>query len=129
MGDPLTLSSNTGLRTLCFGGLKLHADTESERPKPSLAWVPRVLSELPSPVLESVRFQIRGGGALPTDLGTLDWAAVNDILCGQQFGSLRQVNIELQRGSSIEDVFWTYVKERMSESHLRGIVTHSYVKV
>ena len=129
LSDPLTLSSNTGLRTLGFEGLKLHADKESGRPKPSLAWVPRVLAELPSSVLEHVQLQIRGGGAEPADLGTLNWAAVNDILCDQRFSRLRQVTIELQRGSRIQDVFWSYVEERMLRLYLRGMVTHSQVEV
>ena len=117
--DPLTLSSNSGLRTLAFHGLKLHADTESRRPRPSLAWVPRLLTELSSSVLEHLHLQFRAGGAAPVDLHTLDWDAINDILCGQRFNSLRQVDIELIRGSSIQEAFWVHVEERLFQLRQR----------
>ncbi|EPS97757.1 hypothetical protein FOMPIDRAFT_38207 [Fomitopsis schrenkii] len=129
LSDPLTLSSNTGLRTLGLWGLKLHADTESRRPRPSLAWVPRVLKELGTPVLEHVHLQFRAGGTSPSDFDTLDWAAINDILCDQRFGSLRRVTIELLRGYNIKDAMWPYVEARMAELHARGIVVHTYSSI
>lgn len=125
LSEPLTLSSNSGLRTLGFWCLKLHGD--EGRPRPSLAWVPRLLTELNSPVLEHIYFRLRAGGASTADLGTLDWAAVSDILCERRFDGLRRVTIEVLRGQELINVLWPYIEERMAGLHARCIVRHSHV--
>ncbi|KZT71012.1 hypothetical protein DAEQUDRAFT_756062 [Daedalea quercina L-15889] len=120
---PLTLSHSTSLRTFGLWSLKLHGD--EGRPRPSLAWVPRLLMELNSSALEHVHFRLRAGGALPSDLGTLDWAAVNDILCEHRFDSLRRVTIEVLRGHGIKDVLWPHVKDRIADLYARRTVLYT----
>ncbi|KAH9935332.1 uncharacterized protein B0H18DRAFT_1114092 [Fomitopsis serialis] len=125
LSDPLTLSYNSGLRTLGFWCLKLHGD--EGRPRPSLAWVPRLLTGLGSPALEHIYFRLRAGGASTADLDTLDWAAVSDILCERRFDGLRRVTIEVLRGQDMVDVLWPYIEERMAGLHARSIVRHTHV--
>ncbi|EMD38238.1 hypothetical protein CERSUDRAFT_113397 [Gelatoporia subvermispora B] len=85
--DQLSLTQNTGLRSLQFGGLTVHSESArtflAQRLFP---WVLGMLSQVRSTRLQEITFELDIGAVC--DLHRLDWARMDATLCRSEFSGI-----------------------------------------